>query len=107
MYLKPICLDNWLYYSFHIKFISSYYKLQGIHCDMRISWDFVRFRDRILLGAFYSKHAYNEARGQHCPQHNVLLTDKTKLNSMALVRERTIPTEQPPPVGEASANFCG
>ena len=37
-------------------------------------------------------------------------TDKpivTKLNSVALVRERTIPTERPPPVGEVSANFCG
>jgi hypothetical protein len=31
----------------------------------------------------------------------------TKLNSVALVRERTIPTERPPPVGEVSANFCG
>ena len=30
-----------------------------------------------------------------------------KKNSVALVRERTIPTEQPPPVGEVSANFCG
>ena len=30
-----------------------------------------------------------------------------KKNSMALVRERTIPTERPPPVGEVSANFCG
>jgi len=27
--------------------------------------------------------------------------------SVALVRERTIPTERPPPVGEVSANFCG
>jgi hypothetical protein len=26
---------------------------------------------------------------------------------MALVRKRTIPTEQPPLVGEVSANFCG
>ena len=25
--------------------------------------------------------------------------------SVALVRERTIPTERPPPVGEVSANF--
>ena len=31
----------------------------------------------------------------------------TKLNSVALVRERTIPTERLPPVGEVSANFCG
>ena len=33
--------------------------------------------------------------------------NKLKLNSVALVRERTIPTERPPPVGEVSANFCG
>jgi hypothetical protein len=32
---------------------------------------------------------------------------QTKLNSVDLVRERTIPTERPPPVGEVSANFCG
>ena len=32
---------------------------------------------------------------------------KLKLNSVALVRERTIPTERPPPVDEVSANFCG
>jgi hypothetical protein len=30
-----------------------------------------------------------------------------KLNSMALVRKLTIPTERPPPVSEVSANFCG
>jgi hypothetical protein len=30
-----------------------------------------------------------------------------QINSMALVRERTIPTERPPLVGEVSANFCG
>jgi len=35
------------------------------------------------------------------------VTKKTKLNSVTLVRERTIPTERPPPVGEVSANFCG
>jgi hypothetical protein len=35
------------------------------------------------------------------------ITYKTKLNSVALVRERTIPTERPLPVGEVSANFCG
>jgi hypothetical protein len=28
-------------------------------------------------------------------------------DSVALVRERTVPTEQPPLVGEVSANFCG
>jgi hypothetical protein len=30
-----------------------------------------------------------------------------KLNSAALVRKRTIPTERPPHVDEVSANFCG
>jgi hypothetical protein len=32
---------------------------------------------------------------------------KTKKNSMVSVRERTIPTERPPLVGEVIANFCG
>jgi hypothetical protein len=32
---------------------------------------------------------------------------QTKLNSVALVRKRTIPTERPPLVGEISANLCG
>jgi hypothetical protein len=31
----------------------------------------------------------------------------TSNNSVTLVRERTIPTERPPPVCEASAIFCG
>jgi hypothetical protein len=39
------------------------------------------------------------------------MTHKTNLNktinSVACVRERTIPTERPPLVGEVSANFCG
>jgi hypothetical protein len=32
---------------------------------------------------------------------------KTKKNSMVRVNERTIPTEQPPLVGEVVANVCG
>jgi hypothetical protein len=32
---------------------------------------------------------------------------KKKLNSMVWVRERTIPTERPPLVGEVIANFYG
>jgi hypothetical protein len=31
----------------------------------------------------------------------------TNNNSVALVREQTIPTERLPLVGEISANFCG
>ena len=36
---------------------------------------------------------------------SIFYISKLKLNSVALVRERTIPTERPPPVGEVSANF--
>ena len=39
------------------------------------------------------------------PSNTDHVTLKLKLNSVALVRERTIPTERPPPVGEVSANF--
>jgi hypothetical protein len=53
-------------------------------------------------------------KGSSVPKENLTGADrtslrakKTKLNSVALVRERTIPTERPPPVGEVSANFCG
>ena len=37
------------------------------------------------------------------PAHDTIIYKK---NSVALVRERTIPTERPPPVGEVSVNFC-
>ena len=36
---------------------------------------------------------------------NSICYAKTKVNSVALVRERTIPTERPPPVDEVSANL--
>jgi hypothetical protein len=39
------------------------------------------------------------------PLHHI--SNKTNTNSMASVRELTIPTEQPPLVGEVSSNFCG
>jgi hypothetical protein len=38
--------------------------------------------------------------------HFHLLNTK-KLNSVALVRKRTIPNERPPLVDEVSDNFCG
>jgi hypothetical protein len=37
----------------------------------------------------------------------VFLNNKQKQIPWSLVRERTIPTESPPLVGEVSANFCG
>ena len=52
---------------------------------------------------------------EHCIEKNFHLKSgdplgyeslkKLKKNSVALVRDRTIPTERPPPVGEVSANF--
>jgi hypothetical protein len=42
-----------------------------------------------------------------CPRNFHIEQTKLKLNSTALVCERTIPTERPPPVGEVTANFCG
>ena len=44
---------------------------------------------------------------QVCQLLRRVVRESLKLNSVALVRERTIPTERPPPVGEVSANFCG
>jgi hypothetical protein len=41
------------------------------------------------------------------PEWNCAGEDQLITNSVALVRERTIPTELPPLVGEVSANFCG
>jgi hypothetical protein len=35
-----------------------------------------------------------------------ILLDKTKLNSVALDRKRTIPTERPPLFGEVSVNLA-
>jgi hypothetical protein len=37
----------------------------------------------------------------------LVMEEKKKLNSVAVVRKRTIPTERPPLVGEVSANLCG
>jgi hypothetical protein len=37
--------------------------------------------------------------------NSIISQNIKKLNSVALVRERTIPTERPPLVGEVSANF--
>ena len=51
---------------------------------------------------------YVEGRLEWCADCRLKqVSTKLKLNSVALVRERTIPTERPPPVGEVSANFCG
>ena len=64
--------------------------------------------------ALYSKgqNERSDKRKVLCSNGQRVRSDKvtvmcSKKNSVALVRERTIPTERPPPVGEVSANFCG
>jgi hypothetical protein len=43
--------------------------------------------------------------GLHEKQFCLYMWTQLKLNSVALVRERTIPTERPPLFGEVSVNF--
>ena len=57
------------------------------------------------FGKMYLLHIANDSGNNFEVHHRRVVP--TKLNSVALVRERTIPTERPPPVGEVSANFCG
>jgi hypothetical protein len=50
---------------------------------------------------------YSSSPSPACEIHVQTAIDKqTKTNSVDLVREWTIPTEQPPLIGEVSANFC-
>jgi hypothetical protein len=46
-------------------------------------------------------------RAYFCTFLHFLYCQGINKNFMTLVRERTIPTERPPLVGEVSANFCG
>ena len=48
-----------------------------------------------------------ETCGRQNASNYDILELRALLNSVALVRTRTIPTERLPPVGEVSANFCG
>jgi hypothetical protein len=42
-----------------------------------------------------------------CFGYAIILKKTKKLNSVAVVRKRTIPSERPPLVGEVSVNLCG
>jgi hypothetical protein len=44
---------------------------------------------------------------QYAPRWKKKKEEEEKKTSVALVRERTIPTERPPLFGEVSVNFCG
>jgi hypothetical protein len=51
------------------------------------------------LGPWFNQYEYEE----QCKGHK----KNKRTDSMVWVRERTIPTERPPLVGEVIANFCG
>jgi hypothetical protein len=56
-----------------------------------------------------SKELEKKPRFQEAQKNGCLppLKYKTKTNSVAWVRKRTIPTELPPLVGVVDTNFCG
>ena len=90
---------------------------------LRYSFGIVNWHEEELQKLDWKMCKLLTIHGQHHPKADVdrlyfprkqggrglmqLEAAQTKLNSVALVRERTIPTERPPPVGEVSANFCG
>jgi hypothetical protein len=65
-----------------------------------------------MEAVYYSETTANFYRtGHHIRENTVLLfivsqIQLKKLNSVALVRERTIPTERPPPVFEVMPTFA-
>jgi len=78
-----------------IKLVCFYKFLHNIQWSL-FPWHIFPFHSRLLASSSLHRSEDGLASGL-----------KTKLNSVALVRERTIPTERPPPVGEVRANFCG
>jgi hypothetical protein len=60
------------------------------------------------LVCWNSMPMYLRVTAQLIDQHySSIQLHKSKLNSVALVRKRTTPTERPPLVGEVSANLFG
>jgi hypothetical protein len=60
--------------------------------------------DFVLVGGFFFSFLLEEPlTALHASINQG--TNKTT-NSVALVRDQTVPTEQPPLVGEVTANFC-
>jgi hypothetical protein len=62
---------------------------------------------RMLTNLRFADLRLTTAQQRATGQKNIYIYKKTKQNSMVWVRERTIPTERPPLVGEVIANFCG
>jgi hypothetical protein len=58
------------------------------------------------IGTFQRRKFHQCLVFYQIPEAKLTLIEMTKILSMALARKRTIPTKQPPLVGEVSANFC-
>jgi len=71
------------------------------------------FYGLLLVGKMADQSGWSVMSSQVFPHHFVMYIYIYiyiyiyKLNSVALIRTRTIQTERPPLVGEVSANFCG
>ena len=112
--------------------LTGFYNLDGMCLLRDTDWVFVGYLDNLQAGKPFShRPLITEAlvRSQVTPcgicggqvalgqnfsstsvfpcQYHATSDPQKKKNYVALVRERTIPTERPPPVGEVSANFCG
>ena len=91
-----------------------WFYLQWSHWDSSCTFSPLKMRPPCCVETSGANHSVprcripEEGRPQlrHCGSLKTRNYKKKKLNSVALVRTRTIPTERPPPVGEVSTNFC-
>jgi hypothetical protein len=104
----PHCLDNRLtdggkvVSPTHLPYFTPqkhYFSASGTHFCQRLSKPLGLVRPEGLGKFKNSPHTYTYTQATEFVLY--------KTNSVALVRERTIPTEKPPLIGEVSANFCG
>ena len=85
-------------FTFTFTFTSTYHPHSlYLHFDVRNFHVFCKYTELAIEQRHISYHCEEGLLAFSCRSN--------KLNSVALVRERTILTERPPPVGEVSANF--
>jgi hypothetical protein len=90
----PAVIDLWQLKQPDIRTLDAHFKYQD-----RLAWGNVKG------AATPDRYFYRFVDHQVQNVHKYI--PHKKLNSVALVRERTIPAERPPLVSEVSANFCG
>ena len=108
LYITPYLLFHTLFY------IIVHYFLCHVLSTQRYPMPYVRIPHAvqiygILVTCFDSNESsagFNKCDWSYKSTMYLQCSTQTKLNSVALVRTRTIPTERPLPVGEVSANFC-